>query len=299
MTDKNNHSCAPWYILGAGSIGCLWASYWKQSGFNVVLLTRDQNNTSHIQLQRGEQLTETLVDEIAISQLAEKNLKIDNLFVSTKAQQTEQAIIDIAPYISSQADVLVVQNGMAVKKLPPLLPTQNLYTGITTDGAYRTAKRTVVHAGIGDTYIDCDDNLLKNLPTEFLNIYPCDNIEQRQWQKLVINCAINGLTAIYHCRNGELLNHPEALQRIDHICAEANAIALRLGIKHDPTSMREKINETLIKTASNYSSLYQDINNGRGTEIDYLNGYLCELANNTHLPCSENQRVWEEIKQMC
>jgi 2-dehydropantoate 2-reductase len=44
--------------------------------------------------------------------------------------------------------------------------------------------------------------------------------------------------------------------------------------------------------------MYQDIDNGRNTEIDYLNGYLCKLATEAGVACEENQRLVDSIKQL-
>lgn len=294
----NEQSKPTWYILGAGAIGCLWASYWRQAGFRVVLITSTERSANCIELQRDEQTVSCAIEQLTVEQLLAAKPSIDHLFISTKAQHTVAALQGILPSIIPAATVLVVQNGMAAKKIPPLLTRQTLYTGITTDGAYRTAPLTVVHAGRGDTYIDCDAKLLEQLPVDYLNIFPCVDIEQRQWQKLVVNCAINALTAIYQCRNGELLYHPEAQQRIDAICQEASNIAQAIGIASDHDFLRAQITQALTVTAENYSSMYQDIAGGRSTEIDYLNGYLCELATSAGVACEENQRLVDSIRQL-
>ncbi|MEE8056897.1 MAG: 2-dehydropantoate 2-reductase [Pseudomonadales bacterium] len=293
-----------WYILGAGALGCLWASYWRQAGFPVVLITPRLRKHAFIELhikregQSQDKKTQVDIEQLTIDQLAASENLIEYLLVSTKAQHTLEAIAAIKQTISKHATLLILQNGMAAKQLPALLPTQNLITGITTDGAYRTEQNVVVHAGHGVTHFGCNKILLQYLPTQYLTIEACHDIEIRQWQKFAVNCAINGLTAIYQCRNGELLNNPEARQRLTTICDEIFSVAKALGISEHLTQITTQVEDTLRATAENYSSMYQDISHSRSTEIDFINGCLCEIAEKYSISCEENQRVIQEIKNL-
>ena len=294
-----------WYILGAGAIGCLWAAYWRQAGIDVVLITPTARTTSTLELSNWQGKKQFDIQAVTIDELITSDTPIDKLLVSTKAQHTIAAIAAIKNNINRQATVLVLQNGMAVKKLPELLPTQTLVTGITTDGAYRTDPLSVIHAGRGETFIGCDrppspvflSTLLHDLPSQFLTIKACNDIEIRQWQKLGINCAINGLTVIYQCRNGELLDNPAAMQRIQAVCAEILAVTKSLGLSEHLTDLPAQVVQTLRATAENYSSMYQDIAKGQSTEIDCINGYLCELADELSIRCEENKRITKTVKQ--
>ncbi len=286
-----------WYILGAGAIGCLWAGYWQQSGIDVILINPTPRKTSTLTLSYQHGIIQKNIQSMTVDELAASKTTINNLLVTTKAQHTVMAITAIKNNIAKQATLLILQNGMAAKKLPTLLPTQTLVTGITTDGAYRTDQLSVVHAGHGETFISDELELLKQLPTHFLTIKTCNDIEKRQWQKLAINCAINGLTVIYQCRNGELFSNTEAMQRIKVVCEEIICIAKSLGISDYLVDLHEQVEKTLRTTAENYSSMYQDIIKGQTTEIDYINGYICTLAKKLSISCEENWRIIQAVKQ--
>ncbi|MFA7553804.1 MAG: 2-dehydropantoate 2-reductase [Spongiibacteraceae bacterium] len=288
-----------WYILGAGAIGCLWASCWRQAGFRVVLLTTAAREQHSITLLRNNQSIETKIEQLTVAQLNASNIRIKYLLVTTKAQQTLTAVDKIKNHLAKNATVLVLQNGMAVTKLSDALPEQTIIAATTTDGVYRTAPMTIVHAGLGETFFGNKAKaLLAILPTAYLTIHSCDNIEARLWQKLAINCAINGLTAIYRCNNGELLNKPEAMARINTLCNEIITVASAAGFSASVQQLHTKVQQTLQTTASNYSSMYQDIANHRLSEIDYINGYLCELAATHGINCNENSQIVNEIKQL-
>ena len=294
-----------WYILGAGAIGCLWASYFRLAGFPVMLITPTKRSASSITLCKDDQQQLVDIEQITISELLGSSHCIEHLLVTTKAQQTLAALATIKNHIADRATLLVLQNGLAATQIPKLLPSQQIIVGITTDGAYRTDPLTVVHAGVGLTTIGCythqhfDQNILSALPVGFLNIETSNNIKLKQWKKLAVNCALNGLTVIYNCRNGDLLNSPEALARMKKLCAEVKAVARALKLPDQAfANIYQETKQTLQLTANNYSSMYQDIQHGRKTEISFINGYLCDEAKRLAIPCPENQAIVTEIKHI-
>lgn len=303
-----------WYILGAGAIGCLWAAYWRRAGVEVVLITPQQRQPLlHLTVQ--EQHYELNVQCLSVVQLSEQPRNIDRLLVATKAQDTQAALDAIAGSINPHATLLCLQNGMAGLALPERFPNQTLLTAITSDGAYRTAPMAVTHAGFGTTWIGSAnpqahiegqtegiiegvvEEIIAELPTDFLDIRSCDNIDQRQWQKLAINSAINPLTVIYQCANGELLNQPAALQTIKQLCEEFVQVTEAAGIEHPSADqLVQQVEQTLHITANNFSSMYQDIQQKKSTEIDFINGSICQLGHQHGIATPHNQAMVDAVK---
>lgn len=291
-----------WYILGAGAIGCLWAAYWRLSGFQVTLITPTARSRSYIDLtgpvdDDRQHIAPIEVDSLTVAELTRSESLIKHLLVTTKAHQTYDAIDKIKSKVAKNAKVLILQNGMAGNEIPKLLPHQHLITGITTDGAYRSDELSVNHAGRGTTYVGCEESFLKLLPSAYLQIVSCQDIEIRQWRKLAINCAINGLTVIYNCRNGDLLTNPAAHKQLVAVCREIETVAAALGPSHSLHNFFIQVEETLQNTRDNYSSMHQDIANGRKTEIDYINQYLLTLANRLHIDCPINRAIISAVKK--
>lgn len=287
-----------WYILGAGAIGSLWACYWRKAGFPVVIITRRDEPRTQMQLVVDQQQYSFDMQSMSIDELNQSPISIKHLLISTKAQQTLNAVNAIKQHIDKKATVILLQNGMAGSQLPSLLPTQHIITAITSDGAYRSDTNTVVYAGHGTTHIGDDGSILEWLPAGDLHIACCDDIKHKQWQKLAVNCAINGLTAIYQCRNGELLNNDQARNDIASICAEVCKLGNALGFPDSEENLVQRVYETLKETANNYSSMFQDIRYQQPTEIEYLNGYICQLAEKYNISCPNNVSVVEKIKQL-
>ena len=295
-----------WFILGAGAMGSLWAVYFLKAGFQVTLISRSARTDTQLRLKTTSTESSFSVSYKTPEQL---NETIDYLLLSTKAQQTTEAVKSIKAHIGNRAYVLVLQNGMSDEQLVDQLPGRIIFTAVTTDGAYLSDRQTVVHAGKGQTLIggadatinsDQEKRLLQCLPTDYLDIVISDTIKQQQWKKLAVNCAVNGLTAIHQCRNGQLLTIDDAHQRLKKLCGEIVHImhALQITVFADTQSLYNAVVNGCTITADNYSSMYQDIKHQRPTEIDCINGYLCEKAEQVNVACPENKQIIRDVKNL-
>ena len=296
-----------WHVLGAGALGCLWAANLYKSGHGVELLLKDQQGLAEFRLVDGITLVKQEIEEllpVTASVVETGATALSHLLITTKAHQTMNALDKVISRMSAECILLLVQNGMGVaEQIQNRLPDHRLFCGVTTDGAYCPEPYTVVYAGAGNTYIGSIGNqadpapLLDKLPVEYMEIKCCDDIVDRQWQKLAVNCAINGLTVIFHCRNGELLNIPKAKLRLRKLCNEIALVGKAIGYHEWEQSLYSNTESVIRLTAANYSSMYQDIENRRRTEIDYINGYLLKQAEELGIACPENEKLYEEIKE--
>ena len=285
-----------WHILGAGAIGCLWAFYLRKAGHRVVLLVPSARNGRTLHLTRAG-YTESVDIEWQLISKIDKKPHIDNLLVTAKAHHTLPSLQTIRSSLSESATIVFLQNGMAANEAKRLLTQQQqAYVAISTDGAYRTDQLSVVYAGAGITSIGFADDVLNRLPIDDLVVENCNDIETRQWQKLAVNCAINALTVIYQCKNGGLLEIEDARMRIKLLCEEIAEVGIALDKSDAVKHLLPKVEQTLQLTADNYSSMYQDIDQQRCSEIEWLNGYLCRQAEKLEIDCPENLRLVSEIK---
>ncbi|MCK5894999.1 MAG: 2-dehydropantoate 2-reductase [Endozoicomonadaceae bacterium] len=308
-----------WSILGAGALGCLWAASLRESGRPCTLILREQRlqeitgHTTHlepelqlVEANRRQRFTISITDRHHIT------APIQHLIVTTKAKDTQQAVHDIAPMLTDNAIILLLQNGMGSQETAnSLLKKCIVWAGTTTDGAWKEptdsaypAQWTVHHAGHGQTWIGAlspeqpllPSSLAKLATVKRLSIHPCDDIEQRLWLKLAINGSINGLTAIHQCRNGELLTCPERWQQVNALCEETTQLLLRLNIGGD-INLQAITREVLQRTANNYSSTLQDVSNGRKTELSFINGFLLNKARQLGMNLPSHQALMEQLKQ--
>jgi 2-dehydropantoate 2-reductase len=295
-----------WHILGAGSMGSLWAARLAQAGHRVTLLLRNeaalqrfQGNGSRVLLMDGDDQQRVKLDACIAGQT---DATIERLIVATKAHQAESAVQSIAAHLAKEADVLLLQNGMGIQqRLNDQLPEQRVWIGVSTEGAFCPEYFTVVHAGHGTTRIG-SLNPQANVET-LLHALQCSliveqetDIETALWQKLLVNCAINPLSALYRCRNGELLKVAERREHLHAVCAELALLTHTMGRCDLADGLVERAEHVASITAKNRSSMLVDVEEKRSTEIDFITGYVCELATRYGMDLPVNAALLQQIK---
>ncbi len=318
-----NHTNPPhhWHILGAGAIGSLWASYAYRNGQAVTLLLPNLEQLHAYQEAGGinatlDQGTQSL---LPLPVLATEQLRaaapITFLLVCTKAQQTLSALHGVREYLADGAIIVLLQNGLGIaEQIQAECPGSTVLQASTTEGAFRRKRFDLVHAGRGATQLgqpslSSTDTPQARLPSEALatlaaslsfpplDVTVSDNIDAVLWRKLAINCAINPLTVKYRCRNGELLDKPDALADMAELVAEIEQLSATLGRQAWIYPLLEQVQKVARDTAQNRSSMLQDIEAGRVTEIDYITGYLCRLAAEHGLGLPHNQALLEAVRR--
>lgn len=302
---------SPWFVLGAGSIGCLFAAYLSRAGHAVTLILRDNDAVEALrraggiglQLPNGTQQTADCA-AISLDELdGAKSIPISRVLVCTKAHQTQDAITALRPGLDDKPLLVLLQNGMGVReRIQPLLPAATIAQAITTEGAWRHSAFEVVHAGLGQTLVGNsgtaagDETVAASLRCA-LEIQTDATLAKRQWLKLAVNCVINPLTALLECRNGELLNRPDIPLQVQHLCLELHAVAAACGQELPLGQLRQTVFDVMRSTAANQSSMWQDLQRRRLTEIDFINGYVVRQGKTHAIACPTHEAMLQAIKQ--
>ncbi len=311
----NKASNPAWSILGAGAIGSLWACYAQNNGQAVELILRDQASLAAYQAHGGISFsTEQQTELLSISACCPETLAhpIQQLLITTKAQQTIAALQSIKAHIHPKAHLVLLQNGLGItEQVQAHFPQALVLQASTTEGAYRASRFAVVHAGRGQTLIGAASieprtntsltqttAIAESLSFAPLQVAASANMAAVLWRKLAINCAINPLTVIHRCRNGELLGNPAALSQISQIVDEILQLSKQLHIDQYVEGLHQQVLDVAHNTANNRSSMLQDIESGRETEIDAITGYLCRLAAKQGLTLATNQFLYDEIQRI-
>ena len=289
-----------WHVLGAGAMGCLFAARLQDSGCDITLVVRDTRpDPVTLVLEDGEH---TRQKQFATTSAAD-NAPISHLLVTTKAYDVVDAVSSLAHRLDRDSQVLLLANGLGFAgELGGRYPWLAPYCGTTTEGAYRLSSWRIRHAGRGTTRIGRSGE--PNPPVWFSRWRALENclweqdIDSALWEKLAVNCAINPLTAVHDCRNGELLSRPELAREVDALCEEIARVSEAAEFAPIAAGLRARVEEVIRNTASNHSSMLQDCRAGRPTEIDYITGQLLRVADLHGIAAPRNRALLEQVTRL-
>ena len=233
----------------------------------------------------------------------------DIIFLCVKSSDVAAGLHQAAKLSHAEGILVTLQNGIGHLELiraykgPPAVAL-----GVTALGANIVAPGHVRYAGSGLTRIGflksanfarslllarvC--NLLSSSGMETVIV---DNILDYIWSKLLVNVGINALTAIHRCPNGQLLESAETEETLAAAVREGEAVARAMGINlpEDPLAMTLDVCK---KTAANLSSMLQDINSNRPTEIDSINGAIVAAGRKLAIPVPVNEELFKRVKEI-
>jgi 2-dehydropantoate 2-reductase len=288
-----------WHVLGAGAIGCLFATNLQRSGLPVTLLLREQHGEVPVLVEEGDRQRQLYFPTSGPGDAG----YIGHLLVTTKAYDVCPAVTSVAHRLDQNSQVLLLANGLGYShELRRALPTIDYYLGSTTEGAYRLAPLHIHHAGRGYTRIGKPG--CSSPPDWFESwsraVHPGswdEDILGTLWLKLAINCAINPLTALHRCRNGELARPPLAAQVLS-LCAEIAPVCTAAGFPITPAALHQQVCEVIAATAANRSSMLQDVLAGRPTECNYITGYLLATARQHGIDAPRNDELLTRMRKL-
>ena len=294
-------------IAGPGAMGSLFASYLAKSKEEIWLLDKDK--------ARAERLNQNGISIEGVSGLWQTRVRVsadpkeigksDALLVCVKSYDTEKVINYARPIIDSNCSVLTLQNGIGnVEIISELLRGQNVFAGITSQGANLVEPGKLRHAGFGETVIGSLDGKLTSQLREIRQLFNevgvptrlSRDIKGALWSKLIINIGINALTAITHLRNGQLLEFTGTRAIMRQAVSEAARIAKRKRIKLQFDDPLTKVEAVCSATANNISSMLADILKKRRTEIDFINGIIVRQGESLGIPVPVNCLLVDLIK---
>ncbi|MBT1444661.1 2-dehydropantoate 2-reductase [Shewanella sp. JM162201] len=299
-------------ILGAGAVGQLIAHQLASTSERAdwpMLLGRDAKALT-AEFCFTPLSTQT-VAEVQRRRFAEAKLNtVDLIIVTVKAYQVEDALLPLLPMLNADCHILLLHNGLGPHEaIAPKLAGRGLSLGTTSQGALRVGSQGALRnsptelkqTGTGLTQFGhfSGPALSESLKQRLLQAIPgsewVDDILTALWQKLAVNACINPLTARDRVENGAL-DSPQYQSTIDAVIDELLAIAAKEGIRLDRAALKARVMTVIKLTAANRSSMRQDVEHGRKTEIDAINGYLVRLGERHGIDTPANRALFDAIK---
>jgi 2-dehydropantoate 2-reductase len=291
--------------MGSGSMGSLFGGFLAESGVDVTLIGRKP--IVDVIKRYGLQIT-------GISGKHQIRVKtthnpseigvVDLVLIIVKAYDTEQAVIDAEPLTGKNTWVMCLQNGLGNEEIVArIIGKERVIRGVTTNGAILEKPGKIIHTGTGETIIGrCYepntpevDNIARMISKSGLPTSVTPNISGIVWGKVLVNAGINPLGALTGLKNGELLEIPEIVVSMKELVLEGASVAEKLGVNliFDPV---EKTFEVARETAKNKNSMLQDIERGKRTEIDFINGAISRYGKIHNIPTPMNDIITALVK---
>jgi len=292
-------------IVGTGALACLFAARFSAAGIPVTMLGTWPEGITTLQAKGV-----TLVDQDGSKQSFPVRGVTDPVdcigvllaLVLVKSWQTERAARQLRSCLHPQGLALSLQNGMGNRqKLEASLGSERVAMGVTTTGATLLAPGRVRPGGEGGiTLADAPQSrlLLERFQQAGFAVETTLEFEGLLWGKLAVNAAINPLTAILRVPNGELLVQLSTRSLMSLAAREVEALAIARGIKMPLDDVSNAVEEVALRTASNYSSMLQDVLRGAPTEIDAINGAIVQAAEETGVSTPVNRTLWLLVKSI-
>ncbi|MFT5758983.1 MAG: 2-dehydropantoate 2-reductase [Alteromonadaceae bacterium] len=298
----------PWVIIGQGAIGLLWYShFYKNSKTYGAYLLKYGN--AHPQQNINFTHINGISEDIPRQEIPLKSLvSANNILICVKCYQINQVINNISPYLKKGVKLILCHNGMGglTDLSKKLLRGYTVLTLLTTHGSLKSSSTKIKHTGLGQSELglahgevgNVDKN---NVITQLNSVMPtlawCDNIKEKQWLKLAINCVINPITAIYDIENGQILAD-KFVRLIYDILSELISVARCEGIDLELNSLTKVVLQVADKTAKNSSSMRCDRQANRKTEIAYINGYIQKLGLHYKVATPVNDKLVAQIQAL-
>jgi len=220
--------------------------------------------------------------------------------VLVKAWQTERAAEQLKDCLAENGLAVTLQNGLGNREtLIQSLGLEHVALGVTTTGATLLGPGLVKAGGEGPISLERNQRLgpLESaLRSANFNVQIVDDALSLMWGKLVINSAINPLTALLRIKNGDLLERSSAREMMGTLARETAQVAIAENIKlpfDDPVAATEDV---ALKTAANHSSMLQDVLRGAPTEIDAICGAVVNIAQKHAIPTPANWACWQLVR---
>jgi 2-dehydropantoate 2-reductase len=290
-------------IIGIGAMGCLFGARLAPLA-DVVMAGTWPEGLAALR-EYGITLTDAQGERTVRVQVAggDSADRCDLALILVKSHQTARAAQRATDLLAPDGLALTLQNGLGNDAtLAARLGAERVALGVTSQGAMLLGPGHVYDAGVGTTYLGAAPKTRERLEqvaalfrhTGF-ETHLTDNIAGLVWGKLVVNSAINPLTALLRVPNGVLLERESALALLEAVAQETASVAHALGVSLPFDDPAARAREVALRTARNRSSMLQDVLRAVPTEVDAINGAVVREGRRLGVPAPLNETLWRLV----
>ncbi len=296
-------------IVGPGAIGCLFAALLAEKGLAVALL--DKNPERSLLLSReGIRVKDSAGERLVHVPCEADPFRLSPpafLCLCIKSFDTEAAMRHALPLLGAQTVIVSLQNGLGNAEIAARLSAgRPILCAATSHGSTAECAGVVRHAGAGPTIIAPHTAAADYHARAFADMLMNAGIESHVtpdaatllWSKAAINAAINPVTAIADVPNGAILEREDLRMQAEEAALETERVARAMGINLIYDNTLEAVQNVCRNTASNFSSMLQDIRRGRRTEIEAINGEVVRHGRRLGIPVPVNEELLHRVLEI-
>ena len=314
-------------IYGAGSLGTILGAFISKSGTEIDLINRNQ---AHVQALRqdGARVCGTLNFTQNVNALAPDQMEgtYDIIILLTKQQFNEQVVTFLKDYLEDDGVIVTLQNGLPEYKIAQIVGEERVLGCTVAWGA------TMQEPGVCELTSEPDSltfslgSISKTRNAHFEEVKALlekmgpvevdENFIGSRWSKLLINSAFSGMSTVLGSTFGEAASNKASRKIVQAIIKECIDVCSAAGIRIEPVQgkdivklldyhgpVKKAVSFAIIplaikKHALLKASMLQDIEHGKKTEIDAINGVVCEYGRKYKVPTPCNDKVVEIVHKI-
>lgn len=307
-------------IYGAGSLGTILGAFITKNGGQIDLINR---NKAHIEaLQKtGAKVTGTLNFTQKVTAFTPDKMEgvYDIIILLTKQQYNTEVVSFLKNFLADDGVIVTLQNGLPEYKIAEIVGENRVLGCTVAWGATMTApgvceltsepdSLTFSLGSISKTPNKHFDDV-KSLLEKMGKVEVDENFIGSRWSKLLINSAFSGMSTVLGCTFGQAAGNKNSRKIVQAIIKECIDVCAKAGIKIEPiqgkdivklldyhTPLKKTISFAIIplaikKHALLKASMLQDIEKGKLTEVDAINGVVCDFGRKVGVPTPMNDQV--------
>lgn len=314
-------------IYGAGSLGTILGAYLAKDNLPVDLITRDKAHVEALN-RDGAKVVGTVTMTVPVHALTPEEMegRYDLIFLMTKQLDNRRTLEFLLPHLSEDGILCTMQNGMPEPLVTEVVGKERTMGCAVAWGATKlgpgtselTSEKESLSFALGrpDGTVDAKVEEVRKVLEHMCPVTVERNFLGSRMSKLLINAAFSGMSAVCGKTFGEVAKDRKSRRVVQKIIKECIDVSRKSGIQIEPIQgkdivklldyrgpLKRKIAFLIIplaikKHALLKASMLQDIENGKRTEIDSINGVISEMGRKVGVPTPYNDKVVEIIHEI-
>ena len=314
-------------IYGAGSLGTILGAFISRGGEKIELINRNKAHVAALQ-SKGAKVVGTVqfVQPVVAYTPDEMNGQYDIVFLMTKQQHNAEVVRMLKDYLSPEGVLVTFQNGLPELQIAEILGEERVLGCTVAWGATLqepgvcelTSSPDALSFSLGALSLHRNKNFdkVKDLLSLMGKVDVEDNFIGTRWSKLLINASFSGMSAVLGCTFGEATGPHASRRVVQMLIKECIDVCEAGGIRIEPVQGKDIVKLldytnplkkafsffiipiAIRKHAKLKASMLQDLEKGKLTEVDAINGAVVDFGRKVGCPTPMNEKVVEIIHQI-